>query len=57
MKGGVKSMTNNVRFTFRTPKELLGKVRKEADQKGVSVNSQLLQILWEWAKEHENKTA
>lgn len=46
-------MTNNVRFTFRIPNELLLKLKAEANEKGVSVNAQILQILWEWSKEHE----
>ena len=50
MKGGVKCMTNNARFTFRIPNELLEMLKKEASKKGVSVNAQILQILWEWVK-------
>ena len=47
-------MTNNVRFTFRIPNELLLKLKAEANEKGVSVNAQILQILWEWADHETN---
>ncbi len=46
-------MTNNVRFTFRVPKELQSNIKKEAEKKGVSVNAQMLQILWDWLKNKE----
>lgn len=54
MKGGVKYMTKKTaRFTFRLPKPLLEKLKKEAETKGVSLNSLILEILWQWIKENE----
>lgn len=55
MKGGIKYMTNNARFTFRLPVELLNLIKAEADKKGVSVNAQILHILWEYLEKQENK--
>lgn len=55
MKGGVKYMANNARFTFRLPVELLNLIKAEADKKGVSVNAQILHILWEYLEKQENK--
>lgn len=48
-------MTNDSikRFTLRLPYKLYSKLVKEANIKGVSLNSLILQILWDW----ENKTA
>ena len=37
-----------VRFTFRVPEGVLEKIREEANRKGFSINSFILQILWEW---------
>lgn len=48
-------MTNNARFTFRLPVELLNLIKTEADKKGVSVNSQILHILWEYLEKQEIK--
>lgn len=49
MKGGVKNMTNDVeRFTLRIPKELKVKLESQRKQMGVSLNSLVLQILWDW---------
>lgn len=45
-------MTNCVRFTFRMPKELADRIKKEAERTGVSLNSQMLQILWAWVNEN-----
>ena len=51
MKGGVKNMTNDVeRFTLRIPKELKVKLESQRKQRGVSLNSLVLQILWDWKK-------
>lgn len=40
------------RFTFRLPKSLLDRLKQDAYTKGCSVNSLILQILWEWLKEN-----
>lgn len=46
-------MTNSVRFTFRMPKELSEKIKEMSEKNGVSVNAQILQILWAWVNENE----
>lgn len=38
-----------VRFTFRLPQSLFAQLKTQADSLGVSVNSLILQILWDWA--------
>ena len=43
------------RFTFRLPAELLEKLKKEAKNKGVSLNALILQILWEWISDNTKK--
>lgn len=42
------------RFTFRMPEAMYSKLKEEAKRLGVSVNSLILQILWDWAKEHQH---
>lgn len=42
-------------ITIRLPAELLNLIKTEADKKGVSVNSQILHILWEYLEKQENK--
>lgn len=44
---------NRIRYTFRMPSDLFGKVKKEAYKEGVSMNALILQILWSWIKEKE----
>lgn len=39
---------NRMRFTLRMPKELYNVLRSIASEKGISTNSGILQILWEW---------
>lgn len=39
---------NRIRYTFRMPSDLFGKVKKEAYKEGVSMNALILQILWDW---------
>ena len=55
--GDVKNMTNKkderVRFTFRLPQELMEKIKQAANKQGISLNAQILQILWEWKKKEE----
>ncbi len=50
-------MTNKkderVRFTFRLPQELMEKIKQAANKQGISLNAQILQILWEWKKKEE----
>ena len=50
--GDVKYMTKDERerFTFRIPSKLIDLLRKEAVEKGVSLNALILQILWEWVE-------
>ena len=43
-------MKKREQTTIRLPKELLEKLKREADSKGYTVNAQILQILWEWVK-------
>ncbi len=44
-------MTNDVeKFTLRIPKELKVKLENQKKQMGVSLNSLVLQILWDWKK-------
>lgn len=42
-------MTNKdkVRFTFRLPEDLYSRLGRVAEEKGVSVNALILQILWD----------
>ena len=40
------------RFTLRIPSELLLKLKNKADRQGVSVNSLILKILWDWAEKN-----
>jgi len=49
-------MTKDInRFTLRLPRQLFEKLKAEADKIGVSCNALILQILWDWSKEPENK--
>lgn len=49
-------MTNDVeRFTLRIPKELKVKLERQRKQMGVSLNSLVLQILWDWKKKASQK--
>lgn len=41
------------RFTFRLPKMLFDKLKEEAYTKGCSVNSLILQIIWEWFEQQK----
>lgn len=43
------------RFTFRIPEDLLKKVKKESQKKGVSLNALILRILEEWLDEQKKK--
>lgn len=43
---------NRMRFTLRLPKDLYGTLKNIAAEKGVSVNSVILQILWDWTKKN-----
>lgn len=38
------------RFTFRIPGKLMRMLRREAKEKGVSLNALILQILWQWTE-------
>ncbi len=40
------------RFTLRLPDKLFEKLNIEADRRGVSINSMILEILWEWAEKN-----
>lgn len=46
-------MTNRderVRFTFRLPDELMNRLKQVAQERELSVNSLMLQILWSWCE-------
>jgi predicted HicB family RNase H-like nuclease len=47
MGGDVKYMTNKARFTFRIPSRLFEAVKRDAKDKGVSINALILEILWQ----------
>ncbi len=44
----VKSMTNKVRFTYRTTETLFEKIAEEASKKGISINSEITNVLWKY---------
>lgn len=46
---------NKVRFTFRLPKHLLIRLKEISNEKGVSVNTLVLQSLWAWMEKNDNK--
>lgn len=48
-------MSDKVRFTFRLPEHLLIQLKKLSEDKGVSVNTLILQCLWKWMEENCNK--
>ncbi len=50
-------MDGRERFTFRIPSKLLSQIREHAGRIGVSVNALILQILWNWTREQEQKGA
>ena len=41
---------DRIRFTLRLPGQLFDKLRAQAEQMGISINSLILQILWDWAE-------
>lgn len=41
---------DRIRFTFRMPEELFERLKSEAQNRGVSVNALILQILWKWSE-------
>ena len=51
--GDVKHMTKDerARFTFRIPIKLMQLLREESEEKGISINSLILQILWDGIKD------
>jgi predicted HicB family RNase H-like nuclease len=58
MKGGVKHMQISdkmKRFTFRVPSDLHLIIKEQAINKGVSVNAFILQILWDWLRNKQQK--
>lgn len=44
-------------MTVRPPDELRNRLKNAAKNRGYTLNQLVLQILWAWAEEHENKTA
>lgn len=48
-------MTNDdrIRFTFRIPSKLMDSLKQEAEEKGVSLNAFILQILWTHVEERK----
>ena len=49
-RGDIIKMTKDTRrrFTFRIPDDLYAAVRHKAEEQGVPINAQILQILWDW---------
>ncbi len=45
------------RFTFRIPSALMNMLKNEANEKGVSLNALILQILWDWTKQQPPKAS
>lgn len=43
------------RFTLRLPKELFERIQFEAERKGLSMNSIILEILWDWSEKNNTK--
>ncbi|EZY81253.1 TPA: Arc family DNA-binding protein [Staphylococcus aureus] len=41
-------MTNKVRFTYRTTETLFEKIAEEASKKGISINSEITNVLWKY---------
>lgn len=45
-----------VRYTFRLPVNLMKIIRNKSEEKGVTLNAFMLQILWEWVnQQHERE--
>ncbi len=40
------------RFTLRLPDELFEKLNIEAERRGLSINSMILEILWKWEEKN-----
>lgn len=54
MKGGVNSMTREVsRFTLRINKNLKEQLEKTGNKMGISLNSLVVQILWDWVESRD----
>lgn len=45
---------DKVRFTFRLPVELYNRLQQEAGKRGISVNSLISLILWEYTQKELN---
>jgi len=43
-----------VRFTFRVSKKMLDTLKKQADELGVSTNSLMIQILWDYIEKKQD---
>ena len=57
-KGGVKNMTKEAeRFTLRLTGELKEQLDESRKRMGVSLNALVVQILWDWIENRENKGA
>lgn len=39
----------------RMPEKLKEMLKQEAEEKGISLNAQMLSILWQWAEKKEKK--
>lgn len=49
-------MTNNTsRFTLRIRKELKEQLENDCDKMGVSLNSLISKILWDWSQKQDGK--
>lgn len=40
------------RFTFRLPEKLMNELKELAQERGISLNSFILEILWDWMKKN-----
>lgn len=42
-----------MKILIRTPEELKKLLQEKAKKLGITLNALILQILWEWVKDHE----
>ena len=46
---------NRVRFTLRIPSDLLEQIGERATNEGFSMNSKILQIIYDWVRQTDAK--
>jgi predicted DNA binding CopG/RHH family protein len=49
------TITERTRFTFRLPVELFRRIKTAASKLGLSANSLIVKILWDWLEGQERK--